>query len=178
VTVRLSSSSLEPTQFIAATIAFQYINHLHSAVPTGCADLMSYEFLVAIVAANAVVTFGLVLWLRQIEITKANRPVRLDKKAAKLVWQSDPIVPRHDPPKGPSHYARKGQLKFFADFKEFADIVNSALADSYGNTRLPSRFRLQDLPDDEVHIVRTESPTPGRCFKLYFNQYPIGRLDI
>jgi hypothetical protein len=31
--------------------------------------------------------------------TKASRPVGLKKKAAKALWHSDPIVPRHDPPK-------------------------------------------------------------------------------
>jgi hypothetical protein len=58
---------------------------------------MSNEVLIAIVAINAVVTLS--LW--RMMATKANRPVGLNKKAAKALWHSDPIVPRHDPPKVP-----------------------------------------------------------------------------
>ena len=50
---------------------------------------MSNEVLVAIVAINAVVTLS--LW--RMMATKANRPAELNKKAAKALWHSDPIVP-------------------------------------------------------------------------------------
>ena len=50
---------------------------------------MSNEVLIAIVAINAVVTLS--LW--RMMATKANRPAGLNKKAAKALWHSDPIVP-------------------------------------------------------------------------------------
>jgi hypothetical protein len=46
---------------------------------------MSYEVLSIIVAVNAVMTFGLVCGLWQMGVTKANRPARLSRKAAKLL---------------------------------------------------------------------------------------------
>jgi hypothetical protein len=150
----------------------------HGAFDFGISlNSMSYEVLSLIVALNAVVTFFLF-------VEKANRPARLSRKIAKLLWRSDPIVPRHDPPKidvgkfshGNPIFERevRSNREFFLDFKEFAGVVNSALAESY----VASRFRLQDEPEVEVSIVRTEGPTPGRCFRLYYNQYPVGRLEI
>jgi hypothetical protein len=144
---------------------------------------MSYEVLSFIVAVNAVVTFSLIRALWQMDATKG--PTRLNKKFAKLLWHSDPIVPRHDPPKidfsqrefqGVYAYRRE----FFLDFKEFADVMNSALAESYGNQVVPSRFRLQDRPEDDVGLIANtrDGPTPGRCFELFYNQYPVGRLAI
>ena len=56
---------------------------------------MSNEVLIAIVAINAIMTLS--LW--RMMATKASRPAGLNKKAAKALWHSDPIVPRHDPPK-------------------------------------------------------------------------------
>ena len=104
---------------------------------------MSYEFLTTIVVINAIVTFVL------LQRTKANRP-RLKKKFADKLWRSEPIVPRHDPPKAaggeyPALVDNVDRL-FFADFKDFADVVNWWLAEEY----VESRFRLQDLPDAEV----------------------------
>jgi hypothetical protein len=56
---------------------------------------MSNEILIVIVAINAVMTLS--LW--RMMATKVSRPAGLNKKAAKALWHSDPIVPRHDPPK-------------------------------------------------------------------------------
>jgi hypothetical protein len=50
---------------------------------------MSNEVLIAVVATNAIATLS--LW-RMMAI-KASRPVGLNKKAAKALWHSDPIVP-------------------------------------------------------------------------------------
>ena len=55
---------------------------------------MSYDFLTTIVVINAIVTFILL----QKVVNKPARP-RLKKKSAKKLWRSEPIVPRHDPPK-------------------------------------------------------------------------------
>jgi hypothetical protein len=142
---------------------------------------MSYQVLSLIVMANAFVTFWLILAGRQTDVIKANKPARLNKKAAKLLWQSDPIVPQHNPPKIDvskfSGVCARSEREFFRDFEQFADVINSALTKSHDNA--PSRFRLEDTPEDEVGlIVRTTSPTRGRCFRLYYNQYPIGRIEV
>jgi hypothetical protein len=133
---------------------------------------MSYEVLVIIVVANSLVTLS--LWRKM--ATKANRPVGLNKKSARALWRSDPIVPRNDPPKVvggkfPS-LANDVDRAFFADFKEFADVVNWWLADQ--------RFRLQELPDGDVrlNVDYDSGPILGRCFALYYNQTRLGRLEI
>jgi hypothetical protein len=125
---------------------------------------MSNEVLIAIVAINAVVTLS--LW--RMMATKANRPAGLNKKAAKALWHSDPIVPRHDPPKvmgsNFSSAFRDLNMAFFDDFREFADVVNWWFADKY----VPSRFRLQDLPDSDVRLnIHYDGPVAGRCFAVY-----------
>jgi hypothetical protein len=86
---------------------------------------MSYEFLTTVVVLNAIATF--VLW-RKLSASKINDRPRLNKKAAAALWRSKPIVPRHDPPKTAggeySSLARNDDRLFFADFKDFADVVN------------------------------------------------------
>jgi hypothetical protein len=137
---------------------------------------MSNEVLIAIVAINAVVTLS--LW--RMMATKASRPAGLSKKAAKALWHSDPIVPRHDPPKAVGgdflSRLRDADRTFFGDFKEFADVVNWWFADEY----VGSRFRLQDLPDSDVrlNIPFDSGPMFGRCFAVYYNQTRIGRLEM
>jgi hypothetical protein len=136
---------------------------------------MSNEVLIAIVAINAIVTLS----LGRMMATKASRPAGLNKKATKALWHSDPIVPRHDPPKVvggkfPS-LADEADRVFFDDFKEFADVVNWWLADKY----VASRFRLQDLPDADLRLnVPHDAPVLGRCFALYYNQTRLGRIEI
>jgi hypothetical protein len=137
---------------------------------------MSNEVLTAIVVINAIVTLS--LW--RMMATKASRPAGLNKKAAKALWHSDPIVPRHDPPKVvggnfPS-LVRDRDRTFFDDFKEFADVVNWMLADEY----VPGRFRLQELPDGDVslNVDFDSGPVYGRCFAVYYNQTRVGRLEI
>lgn len=56
---------------------------------------MSYEFLTTVVVINAIATF--LLW-RKLASKTTNRP-KLKKWAATELWDSAPIVPRHDPPK-------------------------------------------------------------------------------
>jgi hypothetical protein len=137
---------------------------------------MSNEVLIAIVAINAIATLS--LW--RMMGTKASRPAGLNKKAAKALWHSDPIVPRHDPPKAVSgdfpSRLRDADRTFFDDFKEFADVVNWWFADEY----VGSRFRLQELPDGDVrlNIGFDDGPVLGRCFSVYYNQTRIGRLEV
>jgi hypothetical protein len=133
--------------------------------------VMSYDFLVVLVLVNIAVTIS--LWRR-----KTNRPIGLNKKAAKLLWDSNPIIPKHDPPKtaGGDYASLDEDRRFFADFKEFADVVNWWLADEFNQ----SRWRLQDLPDNDRHIGIDfdHGPTLGRSFKLFYNQTDLGRLEI
>jgi hypothetical protein len=137
---------------------------------------MSYEFLTTVVVINAIATF--LLW-RKLASKTTNRP-KLKKWAATELWDSAPIVPRHDPPKaaGGEYPALVDDVDrlFFADFKDFADVVNWWLADEF----TASRFRLQDLPDDDMmlNVDHSNGPTPGRAFAIYHNQTKVGRLEI
>lgn len=137
---------------------------------------LSYDVLTAIVAINAIVTFS--LW--RLVATKVTRPAGVNKKAAKALWNSDPIVPRHEPPnfvgRDNPGWGDDAARTFFDDFKEFADVVNWWLADKY----IATRFRLQNLPDLNVSLnVSTDGgPTVGRCFAIYYNQSRIGRLEV
>jgi hypothetical protein len=137
---------------------------------------MRNEVLIGTVVINAIVTLS--LW--RMMATKASRPAGLNKKAAKALWHSDPIVPRHDPPKAvggdfPS-LVHDADRTFFDDFKEFADVVNWWFADEY----VGSRFRLQDQPDSHVrlNIPFDSGPMFGRCFAVYYNQTRIGSLEM
>jgi hypothetical protein len=157
----------------------------HGAPILGFLNSMSYDVLSIVVAVNAVVTFSLVRLLWQMDATKPNRPARLSRKAAKLLFRSDPIVPRHEPPEIDvrrfSGNSVRSKREFFRDFKEFADVMNSGLAESYGNRFTPSRFRLQDRPEDDVGLIssfRRDGRSTGRCFQLFYNQYPVGLLEI
>ena len=122
---------------------------------------MTYEVLFIIVIINAVVTLFLV---RKVE--GSNQRPKLNKKAATALWRSDPIIPKHEPPKAaggdfPSLVGDDDRL-FFADFKDFADVMNWWLADKY----VASRFRLQDLPDGDLklNVDFDDGAVLGRAF--------------
>jgi len=123
---------------------------------------MSYDFLTTIVVINVIVTFIL---LQKVG-SKANRP-RLKKKSAKKLWRSEPVVPRHDPPKIAGDLDERFG-RFFAEFKDFADVVNSL------EELCESRFRLQDLPDQYIG----PGAMYGRAFAIYYNQTRVGKLEI
>jgi hypothetical protein len=137
---------------------------------------MTYDVLGIIVVLNVLATFT--LW-RKIASKSSPGPI-LNKKAAAALWRSDPIVPKHDPPKTAggkfSSLAREDDRRFFADFKDFADVVNWWLAGEF----IASRFRLQDLPDGDLSLKVdfSHGPTLGRCFAISFNQTRVGRLEI
>jgi hypothetical protein len=137
---------------------------------------MTYEVLIIILVINAVATLS--LWRKV--ASKSNRGPKLNKKAATALWRSDPIIPKHDPPKTAggeySSTARNIDRRFFADFKDFADVVNWWLADEFR----ASRFRLQDLPtgDLSLNVDHSHGPVLGRSFAIYYNQTRVGRLEI
>jgi hypothetical protein len=137
---------------------------------------MNYEVLTIIVVVNALVTFALWRSMRG----KANRPKGLNKRAAKLLWDSDPIIPKHNPPEvAGGRFASlvdADDYRFFTDFAQFADVVNSELADGY--TQSP--WRLQDLPDGDrrIGVDFDHGPILGRSFELFYNKTSLGRLEI
>jgi hypothetical protein len=137
---------------------------------------MTYEVLVIIVAINAIVTLS--LWRKV--ASKSSRGPNLNKKAATALWRSEPIIPKPDPPKTAgaefSSLARDVDRHFFADFKDFADVVNRWLADEF----MASRFRLQDLPagDLSLNVDFNDGPRLGRSFAIYYNQTRVGKLEI
>jgi hypothetical protein len=137
---------------------------------------MNYDILAIIVVLNVLATFS--LWRKV--ATKSSIGPRLNEKAAAALWRSDPIVPKHDPPKVTggnfSSFAGDDDRLFFADFKDFADVVNWWLADEF----TASPFRLQDLPDGDLrlNVDPSHGPTIGRCYAIYFNQTRVGRLEI
>jgi hypothetical protein len=136
---------------------------------------MTWDGLTILAVTNAVVTF--LLW-GKIANMSSGRP-KLNKKAAKALWRSEPIVPKHDPPKAAGgewqSLARDVDRLFFADFKDFADVVNSFLAGEY----VASRFRLQDLPDADLSLSDySDGPELGRSFAIYYNQTRVGLLEI
>jgi hypothetical protein len=137
---------------------------------------MNYDLLVFVVIANVVVTISLWRTLN----SKANKPPGLNKKAAKLLWDSEPITPEHEPPKVAggefSSQADDDFRRFFSDFAEFADVVNWWLADEH----IESRWRLQELPDGDLslNVNFSDGPTLGRCYDIFHNQVRTGRLEI
>jgi hypothetical protein len=110
----------------------------------------------------------------------ARKPPRPNKKFLKKLFRSGPITPQHNPPKaagGEYTFAVTDEdRRFFADFAEFADVVNWWFAEEY----VGSRWRLQELPDGDVSLnVSFEyGPIYGRCYAIFFNQVKLGRLEI
>jgi hypothetical protein len=137
---------------------------------------MTYEVLIIIVVINAALTIS--LWRK---VTgRVNRRPKLNKKAANALWRNNPIVPKHDPPKAAggelSSLARDVDRRFFADFKDFADVLNGWLAEEF----IASRFRLQDLPagDRSINVDFSDGPRLGRSFAIFHNQTHVGTLEI
>ncbi|MBU6457807.1 MAG: hypothetical protein KGK01_19115 [Bradyrhizobium sp.] len=66
--------------------------------------------------------------------------------------------------------------RFFADFRDFADVINWWLAEE----SIASRFRLQDLPagDRSLNVDFSNGPSLGRSFAIYYNQTRVGELEI
>jgi len=136
---------------------------------------MTYEVLSFIVIVNAAVTLGLWRALSR----KVNRPPGLKKKFAKQLWRSAPIEPKHERPKviGDDYpsLASDADRRFFADFVDFADVVNWWLVEEF----VQSRWRLQELPSTELKLNRfSTGPDFGRRYALFYNQTPLGELEI
>jgi hypothetical protein len=57
---------------------------------------MTYDILVIIVVINTILTLS--LWGKVASKSNRGRP-QLNRKAAAALWRSEPIIPKHDPPK-------------------------------------------------------------------------------
>jgi hypothetical protein len=110
----------------------------------------------------------------------ARKPSRPNKKFLNKLLRSEPIIPKHDPPKAGGNFSSMADTdegkRFFADFAPFAEIMNEWLADEY----VGSRWRLQDLPDWDVrlNVDYSYGPTIGRSYDVFHNQVKLGRLEI
>jgi hypothetical protein len=132
---------------------------------------MSFDFLTIVVILNALATF--VLWSER-------RPEKIKKKFRKQLYDTKPITPKHQPPKAiggkfESCVSEEDRV-FFADFADFANVVNWWLADEdFG-----SRWRLQELPETELrlHGVFDSGPTFGRSYAVFYNQVRLGALEV
>jgi hypothetical protein len=135
---------------------------------------MSFDILTVIVFLNVAVTIKLLS-----DVARRQQP-NFKKKFIKRLLQSEPITPKHQPPKTigdgfESLVSKEGRL-FFHDFVDFAAVVNWWLADEY----VGSRWRLQELPKTELtlHEVFDYGPTFGRSYAVFYNQVQIGELEV
>ena len=130
---------------------------------------MSFNILFMIVVLNVIAT--ITLWQ-----TAARRPEKVKKKLFAALMDNKPIVPKHQRPKsiGEGWGVYDQDRKFFADFEDFADVVNwwFATADIGGP------WRLQELADTELRLGCHDSPTYGRRYEIYHNQVRAGSLEL
>jgi hypothetical protein len=136
---------------------------------------MSFDFLTIVVIVNALATF--VLWSER-------RPEKIKKKFRKQLYDTKPITPKHRPPKAiggkfESCVSEEDRV-FFADFADFANVVNWWLADE----AVGSRWRLQELPETELRLpmefsgYEPQGPTFGRSYAVFYNQARLGALEV
>src|SRR5262245_120271 len=136
---------------------------------------MSFDFLTIVVIVNALATF--VLW-------SALQPAKIKKKFRKQLYDTKPITPKHRPPKAIGgkleSLVREEHRVFFADFADFANVVNWWLAGEY----VQSRWRLQELPETELDLpmafsgYEPQGPTFGRSYAVFYNQVRLGALEV
>jgi hypothetical protein len=134
---------------------------------------MSVGFLAVIVFMNVVAT----IWLWR---SAARRPEIRRKMFLNDLWRSEPITPKHTPPQpleAGSWGVGEEELQFFADFEDFANVVNRWLADE--DIDLHNPWRLQELPDaDLLELGGDDGPTYGRSYAVFHNQIRIGKIEI
>lgn len=106
------------------------------------------------------------------------RPAKKPKKKfLNRLLHSKPITPKHQP-SSPLKEGRwgitRGVQQFFADFEDFADVVNWWLADP----QVGGPWRLQELADAELNLDVSDSPTHGRRYAIFHNQERLGTLEV
>ena len=95
-----------------------------------------------------------------------------DKKVLRALFHSKPLVPRYEQVRLPQHLT-DGERRFFADFEEFAAVVNWWFSDEHVN----APWRLQELPADG-HLGLSEEPCYGRSYAVSHNQVRLGTLEL
>jgi hypothetical protein len=121
---------------------------------------MTFNVLFIIVLLNVIAT--ITLWR-----TAARRPAKLKKKFLTALLRSEPIVPKHQPPKtleGELQFmVSSREQQFFDDFKEFADVVNWWLA----NPDFGTPWRLQELRTPNSACTFRIAPASGGVSLTY-----------
>jgi hypothetical protein len=135
-------------------------------------DEYSFQILTIVVFANAIAT--ITLWQKA-----ARRPEKLKRKFRKRLWNSKPIIPKHQPPPPleRGYAVGEGTLQFFSDFEDFGDVVNSWLTDPYVHPH-NSPWRLQELPKSDLSLWAGDTPNYGRTYAVFHNQVRIGEIEI
>ena len=128
---------------------------------------MSFDTLTTLVIVNLVATIA--LW---VEVTRRPAAPKLKKKFLKRLLHSEPITPKHQPAKTiggqfGSHVSEEVRA-FFADFADFANVVNWWLAGEHVGG---GRWRLQELPKTEPILV-------FRSYAVFYNQVRVGELEV
>jgi hypothetical protein len=119
--------------------------------------------LTVIVLVNVGVTIA--LWL---ESTRRPPQPKLKKKFVKRLLHSEPITPKHQPPKTIGGGFKSDE--FFDDFDDFANVVNRGFADW-------SRWRLQELPETDYSLFEVY-PGVTRSYAVFYNQVQVGKLAV
>jgi hypothetical protein len=87
----------------------------------------------------------------------------------RLLW-SQPIVPKHDPPKS-EDYRSQDDRDFFEDFAEFGVIINEVRFKD-------EPWRLQEKNTIMLSLIDNDQPEYGRVYDLFYNVVPTGRVEI
>lgn len=132
---------------------------------------MTFDILALIVFLNLMAT--VVLWREAVR-----KPPKLKKKFLTALLTSEPVVPKHQPPKVlgedfPSLITEEDRL-FFDDFTDFAGVVNWWLADK----DVGRSWRLQELPETELGLTFYDEPHFGRRYGIFHNQVRVGALEV
>jgi hypothetical protein len=124
---------------------------------------MSLNVLVVIVVLNVLATIA--LWRGA-----ARKEPFLKKKFINALWYSQPIEPKHRQPEIIGEGWKDQDRKFFADFADFAEVMNWWFADAEIDE---NDWRLQELPD-----IKLKHEGFGRRYEVYHNQVRVGELEV
>jgi hypothetical protein len=127
----------------------------------------SFQILTAIAFVNLLATIS--LWRGA-----ARKPIKPKRKLIKQLLHRNPI--EHSPPKAIEISSRLDEKdrQFLRDFAGFALVVNRWLDGEH----VKSPFRLQELPDTEIHIGESPKPIYGWRYAIHYNQARLGTLEI
>jgi len=132
---------------------------------------MLFDFLAVVVVLNVAATIS--LWQ-----ATARKPERLKREFTTALLRRGPITPRHQSPEAIGErfdvLLRDDHWQFFTDFADFAEVVNWWLSEAPGG----SSWRLQELPDTELRLQFSDTPTFGRRYSIFHNQVCLGSIEL